>query len=219
MSSLSQYIGTRLARFLGNHCDPIGLAHVFAECGYTCFPGKPNKMRRPDVSCVRTDRLPFDEIGDGFIPIRPDLAVEVISPNDRVYDLEEKLDDYRDAGIPLIWLFYPPTRRVRVFRPRGRLDQARPRRRADRRGCPPRLPLPGGRPLRRPARSGHRVRPAEPSRARRGAPGGEMARGQLAGLAHPERSGPHDRARRVDRPTKETVTIPRQQGERDLGLN
>ena len=51
--------------------------------------------------------------------IRPDVAVEVISPNDRVYDLEEKLEDYRAAGIPLIWLLYPPTRRVRVLRPEG----------------------------------------------------------------------------------------------------
>jgi Uma2 family endonuclease len=118
-SSRSQYVGTRLARFLGNHCEPIGLAHVFAECGYTCFPGKPNQMLRPDVSCVRIDRLPFDQIGDGFLTIRPDLAVEVISPNDRVFDLEEKLDDYRDAGIPLIWLIYPPSRRVRILRPEG----------------------------------------------------------------------------------------------------
>jgi len=119
MSSRSQYVGTRLARLLGNHCDPVGLAHVFAECGYTCFPGEPNQMRRPDVSCVRTDRLPFDQIGGGFLTIRPDLAVEVISPNDRVYDLEEKLDDYRDVGIPLVWLIYPPSKRVRILRPEG----------------------------------------------------------------------------------------------------
>jgi Uma2 family endonuclease len=126
MSSRSSYVGTRLARLLGNHRDPLGLAYVFSECGYTCFPGKPNQMRRPDVSCVRADRLPFDRIGDGFLTIRPDLAVEVISPNDRVFDLEEKLDDYRDAGIPLIWLIYPPSRRVRILRPEGAPTELRP---------------------------------------------------------------------------------------------
>jgi Uma2 family endonuclease len=119
MSFKSQHVATRLARFLGNYCEDNGLAYVVSEGGYTCFPGRPNKMRRPDVSCVRADRLPFDQIGDGFLTIRPDLAVEVISPNDYVYDLEEKLDDYRAAGIPLVWLIFPPSRRVRVIRPEG----------------------------------------------------------------------------------------------------
>ena len=119
MSTQSQYVGTQLAAMLWVHCRPHGLAHVFTENGYTCFPGKPGRMRRPDVSCVRTDRLRFDQIGDGFLSIRPDVAVEVISPNDRVYELEDKLDDYRDAGIPLVWLLYPPSRRVRVLRPEG----------------------------------------------------------------------------------------------------
>jgi Uma2 family endonuclease len=119
MSSRSQFVAARLVRFLGNHCDPTGLAYVFVENGITCFPDHPNRMRRPDVSCVRADRLAFEEIGDGFLKIRPDLAVEVISPNDLVYDLEDKLDDYRAAGIPLVWLVYPPSRRVRVIRPEG----------------------------------------------------------------------------------------------------
>ncbi len=119
MSSLSQYVATRLARFLGNHCEPLGLAHVFVEAGYLCFPGKPNRMRRPDVSCIRSDRLRFDQIGDGYLTIRPDLAVEVISPNDRVYDFEDKLDDYRLAGIPLVWLVYPHSKRARIVRSGG----------------------------------------------------------------------------------------------------
>jgi Uma2 family endonuclease len=117
MSSKSQFVGTRLARFLGNYCEPAGLAYVIVENGYTCFPGKPNKMRKPDVSCIRSDRIAFEEIGEGYISIPPDLAVEVVSPNDRVVDLEEKLDDYHDAGIPLVWIIYPSTRKVRIIRP------------------------------------------------------------------------------------------------------
>jgi Uma2 family endonuclease len=119
MSPKSSHVSTRLAAFLLYHCEPIGLAYVFSENGYTCFPGKPNQMRRPDVSCVRADRLAFDQIGEGYLLVRPDLAVEVISPNDRVYDLEEKLEDYRTAGIPLVWLIYPPSRRVRILHPEG----------------------------------------------------------------------------------------------------
>lgn len=119
MGFQSQFVATQLATLLVIYCKPTGLAYVVVEAGYTCFPGKPNRMRRPDVSCVRVDRLPFDRIGDGYPSIRPDLAVEIVSPNDRVYDLEEKLDDYREAGIPLVWLVYPPSRRVRILRPEG----------------------------------------------------------------------------------------------------
>ena len=120
MSFKSQYHAAQLARILGNYCDPIGLAYVLVECGYTCFPSKPKQMRRPDVSCVLVDRLPsFEGFDDGFLSTRPDLAVEIISPNDLIYDLEWKLADYRDAGIPLIWLLYPPIRMIRVLRPQG----------------------------------------------------------------------------------------------------
>ena len=81
-----------------------------------CFPSKPNQMRRPDIMAILASRLPFDEIPDGILKIRPDLAVEVISPHDKVMDLEGKLNDYRDAGIPLVWLVYPEFKRVRVIR-------------------------------------------------------------------------------------------------------
>jgi Uma2 family endonuclease len=119
MSVLSQFVGTRLARLLGNHCEPAGLAFVFSECGYVCFPGKPNKMRRPDVSCIRSDRMGPEQLDEGFATIRPDLAVEVVSPNDLVYEFREKLDDYRAAAIPLVWVVYPPSRSVEVLRADG----------------------------------------------------------------------------------------------------
>jgi Uma2 family endonuclease len=76
-------------------------------------------MRRPDVSLILAARMTPELFEEGFTSIRPDLAIEVISPKDRVYDLEEKLDDYRDVGVPLIWLIYPRSRRVRVLRPEG----------------------------------------------------------------------------------------------------
>jgi Uma2 family endonuclease len=40
---------------------------------------------------------------EGHVKITPDLAVEVISPNDKIYDLEEKLEDYWSAGVKLVW--------------------------------------------------------------------------------------------------------------------
>jgi len=50
------------------------------------------------------------------VPIAPDLVVEVISPNDRIYKFEKKLMDYRKAGIALVWEVNPKFRFIRVHR-------------------------------------------------------------------------------------------------------
>jgi Uma2 family endonuclease len=111
----SGFVASGISQLLRNHCGLPPTAYVFAEHGYTCFPGKPNRMRKPDVSLILADRMTPAMFADGFTSIPPDLAVEVVSPNDTVYDLEEKLDDYRSAGIPLVWVVSPPVRRVRVI--------------------------------------------------------------------------------------------------------
>jgi Uma2 family endonuclease len=52
--------------------------------------------------------------GKPFVMI-PDLAVEVVSPNDSYGELEEKVDEYVAKGVSLIWLIDPQRRRVRVY--------------------------------------------------------------------------------------------------------
>jgi Uma2 family endonuclease len=45
-----------------------------------------------------------------------DLAVEVISPNETVEEIETKMIDYLEAGTQQVWLVYPRTRSVTVYR-------------------------------------------------------------------------------------------------------
>jgi Uma2 family endonuclease len=93
---------------------------VFAtDCGYQIFPGHPKRVRFPDVSYIARGRLPNDEPPDGHVRIAPDLAAEVVSPNDLAEKLEEKIHDYLQAGIKLVWVIYPSTRCVMVYRPGG----------------------------------------------------------------------------------------------------
>jgi Uma2 family endonuclease len=58
-------------------------------------------------------------IPKGWARIPPDLAVEVISPNETAYELEDKLEDYQKVGVRLIWVINPKTRTVRVHRGDG----------------------------------------------------------------------------------------------------
>ncbi len=112
----SEIAGVLLSLILG-YIRPRNLGRVYtSETGYLCFPGKPRSVRFPDVSFVRTDRLPDGRSPEGYFTIRPDLAIEVISPNDLYEDIEEKLTDYREAGIPLVWVVSPRARTVLVRR-------------------------------------------------------------------------------------------------------
>jgi len=117
MGTESSFVGGHLCRLLGNHCDAPARGWVFpADTGYQCFPGRPNLVRRPDVSFLRLGRLPNEELPEGHLRIAPDLAVEVVSPNDLYYEVEEKVREYRTAGVSLIWIVIPPTRTVLVRR-------------------------------------------------------------------------------------------------------
>ena len=54
---------------------------------------------------------------DGYLRFVPDLTVEVVSPTDLVYNLDEKLEEYRSVEFPLVWTINPDSRLVRVYRP------------------------------------------------------------------------------------------------------
>jgi Uma2 family endonuclease len=99
--------------------DRPGGRIVGPDAGYQCFPDAPEKVRKPDVSFIRPGRLPGEQAPKGHCRIPPDLAVEVVSPGDLSYEIEEKVAEYLAAGVPLVWVVHPPTRTVRVHRPRS----------------------------------------------------------------------------------------------------
>ena len=107
-------VATNIVGLLLAHVKPRGLGRVFADgAGYQLLE-LPRTVRAPDASFVRSDRLPKQGIGPGFLKLAPDLAVEVLSPSESASELEEKLDDYRACGTPLIWVVDPVRRTVMI---------------------------------------------------------------------------------------------------------
>jgi Uma2 family endonuclease len=90
-----------------------------SSLGYQCFPESPDRIRKPDVSFVRSDRFAASNLEDGFLHIRPDIVVEVVSPNDGKYEVDEKIEEYLSIGVPLVWIVNPETRIVEIHRPDG----------------------------------------------------------------------------------------------------
>ncbi len=100
------------------------LGHVYGgKTGYHCFAGRPNHVRVPDGSFVAAGRLPDERSPPGYIDFAPDLAVEVISPEELAEELWEKLADYRSAGIRLVWVVSPTMRVVQIRRADGTLAE------------------------------------------------------------------------------------------------
>jgi len=116
----SSWVGGRLYLYLTIHVDAKRLGWTSpADTGYQCFPNSPNKVRKPDVSFIRAGRLSADEIPKGHCRIPPDLAAEVISLNDIHSNISEKVREYLDAGVKLVWVVDPTLKRVNVYRADG----------------------------------------------------------------------------------------------------
>jgi len=115
-SAIALRIGSLLLQYVTAH----RLGHVFqADAGFECFPDAPDKIRKPDASFIRKGRFPDERIPKGYATIAPDLAVEVLSPNDLAYEIDTKVEEYLGAGVRVIWVVNPQTRTVKIHRPAG----------------------------------------------------------------------------------------------------
>jgi Uma2 family endonuclease len=95
------------------------LGYVSVEAGYILLTSSEGKATvvGPDVAFVRLERAPNGLPKSGFAPFPPDLAVEIISPNDTVYEINEKIALYLRAGTRLVWVVDPSSSRVTVHQP------------------------------------------------------------------------------------------------------
>lgn len=90
---------------------------VAAETGFKLF-SNPDTVRAPDVAFIRAERIP-EPPPAGFPAMAPDLAVEVLSPSDRPGEVLEKVGDWLNAGVRLVWVVDPTRHVARVYRADG----------------------------------------------------------------------------------------------------
>ena len=110
----SGWLSANIVALLANHVHPNRLGWAFSsETGFILF-GNRQTVRAPDAAVVLRDRLAAPP--DTFVPLAPDLAVEVLSPSDRMADAMSKITMYLQAGVRLVWLVDPATRTVTIFR-------------------------------------------------------------------------------------------------------
>jgi len=113
-SRIAQLINQRIGLFADS--QQRGLVWG-PDCGYQIFTDDPNKVRYPDGSFITRGRLPDDLPPRGHMRIPADLMIEVVSPHDLAWEVDHKVDEFLRAGVRLIWVLYPDTRTVLVYRP------------------------------------------------------------------------------------------------------
>ena len=122
-------VGACLLEALRSFVRVLNLGRVYgSSAGYRLPDGD---VLCPDVSLIRSDRLPGGRSPKGFSTIPPDLAVEILSPSDSRRAAARKARRYLVWGTKLVWVIDPEARTVTVHRPgreprvigvNGRLD-------------------------------------------------------------------------------------------------
>jgi Uma2 family endonuclease len=106
----------RLTLPLAQHVRENRLGETYAaETGFK-LRSNPDTVRAPDIAFIKQERV--NEIGEakGYWPGAPDLAVEVLSPDDRVSEVEEKVSEWLSAGAQMVWVVSPKLRTITVYR-------------------------------------------------------------------------------------------------------
>ena len=83
----------------------------------TAFKMKTGNKRSPDLAFIAKERLQgLKRLPKGFFDGAPDLAVEIISPNNTFEEIHNKLVQYFENGTRLVWVILPDEECVLVYR-------------------------------------------------------------------------------------------------------
>ena len=104
-------IGSNVHFLLASHVRENKLGRLYiAETTFQLG----DRVVKPDIAFVSTERLSDDKL-KGF-SVAPDLAIEIVSPTDKHYDVIEKVLAYLESGTRLVWVIEPVAKTVMVYR-------------------------------------------------------------------------------------------------------
>jgi Uma2 family endonuclease len=108
-------VAMRVGSAIESHANEHQLGAVFAaETGFI-IERNPDTVLAPDVAFVERDRIHLMP-EEGYFPGPPDLAVEVLSPNDKAGEVLAKVRRWLDAGCRAVWIADPKERTIMVHR-------------------------------------------------------------------------------------------------------
>jgi Uma2 family endonuclease len=98
---------TRLLVYLSTRYEKEG----FIAVGEQRVQVKKNRFRIPDVCVV------LGEPGEQILTKPPFLCIEVLSPEDRMSRVRQRIADYFEMGVPYVWVLDPETKQAYTATP------------------------------------------------------------------------------------------------------
>ena len=111
--NLGEYDHSNMQRILG------GYFYVHREWKVQALPEqrvqvKPTRFRVPDL-CIVFEPGPFEQI----FRTPPFICIEILSKDDTVEGMQDRIDDYLAFGVPYVWVISARTRRAWVHTSKG----------------------------------------------------------------------------------------------------
>lgn len=120
--ALHSYVCSTLMIILGTYVRTHRLGVMFDSS--TAFKMKDGNRRSPDLSFFAKERLQgMTELPFGFLEGAPDLAVEVLSPQNTLEEIHDRLVDYFANGTRLAWVVHPIEHYILVYRSAQETDR------------------------------------------------------------------------------------------------
>lgn len=110
-------LASRLGARLNHHAEDHGSGLAVVENLFK-LTADARQKRRPDVAFFSFDKLksqPNLDQDPEFWDFAPDLAVEANSRSNTGDELLDKIEEYFQAGVQLVWVIYPRQRRFYVY--------------------------------------------------------------------------------------------------------
>lgn len=93
----------------------LGVAFA-AETGFRVLE-EPLTIMAPDFAFIQRSRVPNPFVRVGFVPVVPDLVLEVRSTHDRPADVAQKVALWLEVGAQIVWELNPRRQILTVFAP------------------------------------------------------------------------------------------------------
>jgi Uma2 family endonuclease len=104
-----------VAFLLESFARQSGFGFCMTECPVLA-ERNPDTVRGADITFYSHARWPRAQVANKLPPVPPDLAVEVVSPGNRIAQIIKKVSEYLEVGVSLVWVIYPKRRHVAIYR-------------------------------------------------------------------------------------------------------
>jgi Uma2 family endonuclease len=111
-------VSSNIATELTLYARQVRKGYILSNDTGVVLEETPGTVVGPDVAYfVDANINAYDEVEPKWAEVPPVLAVEVLSPSDKMSQVNEKIADYLKAGVKMVWLADPELKTVTVYRP------------------------------------------------------------------------------------------------------